>query len=257
MVQSLHETNAWFPEETLKTGFWKGPARHSHEEKAMTDPNIVIVGSFLLAFKAILVEGSEVAILSLATIKQLGRNNILVGVALGGLGSVVTFLVVRQVFVLLPAVIIDFATSIVLFYFSSRFLRGFIKYAFKHKSFREKMARMEKEVVDKDLKREGANPSLGVVPFSIPNSLPVLSITLTEGFEASLILAAAGAFNLQWTLIGAGVSLAVLVVVSAISYDYLMRVPRWLLDVIAGVVLLTFGLIFFASGVVSIITGTA
>jgi uncharacterized membrane protein len=223
----------------------------------MTDPNIVIIGSFLLAFKAILVEGSEVAILSLATIKQLGRNNILFGVALGGLGSVVTFLVVRQVFVLLPAVIIDFATSIVLFYFSSRFLRGFVKYAIRHKSFREKMSRMEKEVIDKDLKREGADPGLTVVPFSIPNSLPVLSITLTEGFEASLILAAAGAFNLQWTLIGAGVSLLVLVIVSAISYDYLMRVPRWLLDIIAGIVLLTFGLIFFASGVISLLTGTA
>jgi len=223
----------------------------------LTDPNIVIIGSFLLAFKAILVEGSEVAILSLATIKQLGRNNILLGVALGGLGSIVTFLVVRQVFVLLPTVIIDFATSIVLFYFSSRFLRGFVKYKFRHKSFRDKMERMGREAVEKDLKREGANPSLAVVPFSIPNSLPVLSITLTEGFEASLILAAAGAFNLQWTLIGAAVSLAVLVVVSAISYDYLMRVPRWLLDVIAGVVLLTFGLIFFASGVLSIITGAA
>jgi uncharacterized membrane protein len=223
----------------------------------LTDPNIVIIGSFLLAFKAILVEGSEVAILSLATIKQLGRNNILLGVALGGLGSIVTFLIVRQVFVLLPAVIIDFATSVVLFYFSSRFLRGFVKYRFRHKSFRDKMERMGREAVEKDLKREGANPSLAVVPFSIPNSLPVLSITLTEGFEASLILAAAGAFNLQWTLIGAAVSLAVLVVVSAISYDYLMRVPRWLLDVIAGVVLLTFGLIFFASGVLSIITGTA
>jgi len=41
----------------------------------MTD-TVIIIGSFLLAFKAILIEGSEVAILSLATIKQLGRNNI-------------------------------------------------------------------------------------------------------------------------------------------------------------------------------------
>lgn len=223
----------------------------------MTDPNVVIIGSFLLAFKAVLVEGSEVAILSLATIKQLGRNNILVGVALGGLGSIVTFVAVRQVFILLPVVVIDFATSIVLFYFSSRFLRGFIKYKFRGKSFREKMARMEKEVVDKDLKREGSDPSLTVVPFSISNSLPVLSITLTEGFEASLVLAAAGAFNFQWTVIGAIVSLAVLAVVSAISYDYLMRVPRWLLDIIAGLVLLTFGAIFFASGIISLVTGTA
>jgi uncharacterized membrane protein len=222
----------------------------------LTDPSIVIIGSFLLAFKAILVEGSEVAILSLATIKQLGRNNILFGVAMGGLGSVLTFLAVRQVFLLLPVIVIDFATAIVLFYFSSRFLRGFVKYAFRHKSFREKMERMQREVIEKDLKHTGVDPNLQV-PFSVQNSLPVLSITLTEGFEASLVLAAAGAFNLQWTVIGAAVSLLVLAIVSAVSYDYLMRVPRWLLDVIAGVVLLTFGLIFFASGILSLLTGTA
>jgi len=69
-------------------------------------------------------------------------------------------------------------------------------------------------------------------------------------------LAAAGAFNIQWTLIGAAVSLMVLVAVSAVSYDYLMRVPRWLLDLIAGVVLLSFGLIFFTSGILSALTGT-
>jgi uncharacterized membrane protein len=223
----------------------------------MTDPTVVIIGSFLLAFKAILVEGSEVAILSLATIKQLGRNNILFGVIAGGLGSIVTFLVVWRVFLLLPAIVIDFATAIVLFYFSSRFLRGFVKYAIKHKSFRDKMARMEREVIDKDLKREGLVGSTQPIPFSVPNSLPVLTITLTEGFEASLVLAAAGAFNIQWTLIGAAVSLLVLVVVSAVSYDYLMRVPRWLLDVIAGLVLLTFGSIFFVSGILSLITGAA
>jgi uncharacterized membrane protein len=222
----------------------------------MTDPTVVIIGSFLLAFKAILIEGSEVAILSLATIKQLGRSNILFGVIAGGLGSIVTFLVVWRIFLLLPAIIIDFATAIVLFYFSSRFLRGFVKYAFRHKSFREKMARMGKEVVDKDLQRGGATDPAQPIRFSIPNSLPVLTITLTEGFEASLVLAAAGAFNIQWTLIGAVVSLAVLVVVSAVSYDYLMRVPRWLLDLIAGIVLLSFGLIFFASGILSALTGT-
>ncbi len=222
----------------------------------MTDPMVVIIGSFLLAFKAILIEGSEVAILSLATIKQLGRNNILFGVIAGGLGSIVTFLVVWRIFLLLPAIIIDFATAIVLFYFSSRFLRGFVKYAFRHKSFREKMVRMGQEVIDKDLLREGATDPSQPIRFSIPNSLPVLTITLTEGFEASLVLAAAGAFNIQWTLIGAVVSLAVLIVVSAVSYDYLMRVPRWLLDLIAGVVLLSFGLIFLASGILSALTGT-
>jgi len=149
----------------------------------MTDPTVVIIGSFLLAFKAILIEGSEVAILSLATIKQLGRNNILFGVIAGGLGSIITFLVVWRIFLLLPAIIIDFATAIVLFYFSSRFLRGFIKYAIKHKSFREKMARMGREVIEKDLEREGAIDSTQQIRFSIPNSLPVLTITLTEGFD--------------------------------------------------------------------------
>jgi uncharacterized membrane protein len=222
----------------------------------MTDPTVVIIGSFLLAFKAILVEGSEVAILSLATIKQLGRNNILFGVIAGGLGSIVTFLAVWRVFLLLPAIVIDFATAIVLFYFSSRFLRGFVKYAFRHKSFRDKMARMEKEVIEKDLKRVGSSDLTQPIPFSVSNSLPVLTITLTEGFEASLVLAAAGAFNIQWTVIGAAVSLIVLVAVSAVSYDYLMRVPRWLLDLIAGIVLLSFGLIFFASGILSALTGT-
>jgi len=220
----------------------------------MTD-TVIIIGSFLLAFKAILIEGSEVAILSLATIKQLGRNNILFGVIAGGLGSIFTFLVVWYVFTLLPLIIIDFATAAVLFYFSSRFLRGFVKYAFRHKSFRDKMAKMGKEVIEKDLKREGAVDSTQPIRFSVPNSLPVLTITLTEGFEASLVLAAAGAFNIQWTLIGAAVSLIVLVAVSAVSYDYLMRVPRWLLDLIAGVVLLSFGLIFFVSGVISALTG--
>ncbi len=221
----------------------------------MTDPTVVIIGSFLLAFKAILVEGSEVAILSLATIKQLGKRNILFGVLMGGLGSVVTFYVVLRIFALLPVIIVDFLTAVVLFYFSSRFLRGFVKYYFRHKSFRDKMAAMSRKVIEEDLRR-GANPSLQVIPFSVPNSLPVLTITLTEGFEASLVLAAAGAFNFQWTLIGAMVSLLLLIVVSAISYDYLMRVPRWLLDLIAGVVLLSFGLIFFASGVISALTGT-
>jgi uncharacterized membrane protein len=222
----------------------------------MTDPTVVIIGSFLLAFKAILIEGSEVAILSLATIKQLGRNNILFGVIAGGLGSILTFLVVWRIFLLLPAIIIDFATAIVLFYFSSRFLRGFINYAFKHKSFRDKMARMGKEAIEKDLKREGTLDPTQPIRFSIPNSLPVLTITLTEGFEASLVLAAAGAFNIQWTLIGAAVSIIVLIAVSAVSYDYLMRVPRWLLDLIAGIVLLSFGLIFFTSGILSALTGT-
>src|SRR5437899_13109935 len=124
----------------------------------------------------------EVSINSLPTIKHLCRNDILFGVIAGGLGSIITFLIVWQIFLLLPAIIIDFATAIVLFYFSSRFVRGFIKYAIRHKSFREKMARMEKEVIEKDLKRQGATDSTQPIQFSVSNSLPVLSITLTEGF---------------------------------------------------------------------------
>ncbi len=48
----------------------------------LTD-GVVIVGSFLLSFKAVLLEGSEVAILSVATVKQLGKSNVLLGVVRG------------------------------------------------------------------------------------------------------------------------------------------------------------------------------
>ena len=213
----------------------------------MSDPSVVIVASFLLAFKAILVEGSEVAILSLATIKQLGKSNVLTGVLLGLAGSLIVFLAVRQVFLLLPDIVINLATGVVILYFSSRFLRGFGRYYFGKKSFRTKMQKMEAEVVQKDLERyQGMQPT--IIPFSLVNSLPVLAITLTEGFEASLVLAAAGTFNLEWTFIGSVASIALLLLVSAISYDYLLRFPRWLLDLLAGSVLLTFGAYFLVSG---------
>src|SRR2546430_6777878 len=103
----------------------------------MTD-TVIIIGSFLLAFKAILIEGSEVAILSLATIKQLGRNNILFGVIAGGLGSIVTFLVVWRVFLPLPPIVIYFSPSIVLFYFSSRVLCGCIQVRLRHTALWER-----------------------------------------------------------------------------------------------------------------------
>ena len=47
-------------------------------------------------------------------------------------------------------------------------------------------------------------------------------------------------------------SIALLISVSAVSYQYLLRVPRWLLDLIAGVVLLSFGLFFLVSGILSV-----
>ncbi|HEV2120247.1 MAG TPA: hypothetical protein VGS11_09125 [Candidatus Bathyarchaeia archaeon] len=219
----------------------------------MAGLDVVIIASFLLAFKAFLIEGSEVAILSLATIKQIGRRNVFLGVILGGLGSIVTFLVVYQAFLALKTIsdaLINLIPGVVILYFSYRFLRGFVKYYFRGKSFRAKMEKWSEEVVEKDRSHSGGvTTGKGQIPFSIRNSLPVFSITMTEGFEASLILAAAGAFNIEWTLIGALASLILLIVVCAFSYDYLMQVPRWALDLIAGIVLLSFGSYFFVSGV--------
>jgi uncharacterized membrane protein len=210
--------------------------------------SIVIIGSFVLAFKAVLVEGSEVAIIAVATFSQLGKRNVLAGVLLGALGSLGIFLAVREFFVLLPEIVVDLLTGSVLLYFSRKFLRGFVRYYFGKRSFRDKMKKIEEEVVEKDLAHMKGSTGSGVIPFSLLNSLPVFSITITEGFEASLVLAAAGAFNLVWTSIGAAVSITVLVVISFVSYDYLMRVPRWLLDLIAGVVLFSFGSFFFVTG---------
>jgi uncharacterized membrane protein len=192
-----------------------------------------------------------VAILSVATVQQLGKQNVLFGILSGGAVSVMLFLGLRQVFLLLPELLIDFATGAVILYFSYKFLRGFKRYYFGKKSFRDKMKRMEDEVVEKDMAHYGAERP-AVIPFSPLNSLPVLTITLTEGFEASLVLAAAGTFNLGWTVIGALISLALIITVSALSYDYLLRFPRWALDLLAGSILLTFGTFFIVSGLLSL-----
>jgi len=210
---------------------------------------VVIIGSFLLAFKAVLIEGSEVTILSLATVKRMGKNNVLLGVALGGFGSILTFVIVRQFFLLLSDIAINLVAGIVILYFSYRFLRGFYKYYFGGKSFRAKMEKMEDELVTKEMGHLQTGGSSSEIPFSLSNSLPVFSITMTEGFEASLVLAAAGSFNLEWTAVGAAISIVVLIIVSAISYDYVMQFPRWLLDLIGGCVLFLFGAFFLVSGI--------
>ena len=217
---------------------------------------VVIIGSFLLAFKAVLVEGSEVAILSVATVKQLGKINVLLGVLAGAGASVLILLTVRQVFLLLPEALIDLGTGCVILYFSYRFLRGFKRYYFGKRSFRAKMEKLESEVVEKDLEKYGSNRP-DVLPFSFVNALPVFAITLTEGFEASLVLGASGTYNFEWTAIGALVSIALLVIISAISYDYLIRFPRWGLDLLAGSVLFAFGTFFFVSGLVLALLGGA
>ncbi len=214
----------------------------------MSPITVTIIASFLLAFKSILVEGSEIVILSLATVSQLGKRNVLFGVILGIGGSLIIFAVVRQVFLLLPEVVIDLLAAVILFYFSSKFLRGFVKYYFGKKSFREKMTRLSKEIVAKGLEQSKVDSPTSVISFSFVNSLPVFAITLNEGFEASIVLGAAGAFNLEWTGIGAALSILVLIVVAIASYDYLIRFPRWLLDLIAGVVLFSFAAYFLGSG---------
>lgn len=214
----------------------------------------MVVASFLLAFKAVLIEGSEVAILSVATVKQLGKNNVLLGVLTGAGVSVLIFLGVRQVFLLLPEALIDLGTGIVILYFSYKFLRGFKRYYFGKRSFRAKMEKLESEVVQKELERYGGEKP-AVLPFSLLAALPVFTITLTEGFEASLVLGASGTYSLEWTIVGALTSIVILIVVSAISYDYLIRVPRWGLDLLAGCVLLTFGAYFVASGLIAVFFG--
>jgi uncharacterized membrane protein len=215
---------------------------------------VVIIASFLLAFKAVLVEGSEVAILSVATVKQLGKNNVLLGVLAGVAASALIFLSVRQIFLLLPEAAIEIGTGVVILYFSYRFLRGFKRYYFGKRSFRAKMEKMQSDMVEKELERyAGDKPA--VVPFSFLNSLPVFTITLTEGFEASLVLGASGTYNFEWTLIGATVSIILLIIVSAISYDYLIRFPRWGLDLLAGCVLLIFGTFFLLSGLLLVLFG--
>ena len=209
---------------------------------------VVVVAAFLLAFKAVLVEGSEVAILSVATVKQLGKNNVLLGVLAGAGASLFIFLGVRQVFLLFPEAAIDVGTGLVILYFSYRFLRGFKRYYFGKRSFRTKMEKMENEVVEKEMEKYGTERP-ATVPFSLVNALPVFSITLTEGFEASLVLSASGAYNFEWTVIGATVSILLLIVICAISYEYLIRFPRWGLDLLAGSVLFTFGTFFLVSGI--------
>lgn len=220
----------------------------------MADITVVIIASFLIAFKAVLLEGTEVTVLALATVTQLGKKNVMTGVLMGFIASLALFFIVRGFFLLLPEALVDFATAAVLLYFSSRFLRAFRRYYFGKKSFRAKMEKMEQGVVEKSRAHLPAG-STGQVPFSFMNTLPVFSITLTEGLEASLVLAAAGTFNLEWTAIGGVVSIALLLVIAAISYDYLIRFPRWALDILAGSILLTFGLYFAANGVLTLLGG--
>ena len=139
----------------------------------MSPITVTIIASFLLAFKSILVEGSEIVILSLATVSQLGKRNVLLGVILGIGGSLIIFGVVRQVFLLLPEIVIDLLASVILFYFSSKFLRGFVKYYFGKKSFREKMTKLSKEIIAKDFEQSKGSESTSAIPFSFVNSLPV------------------------------------------------------------------------------------
>ena len=217
--------------------------------RSMESNLTIVLASFLLAFKAVLVEGSEVAIIAVATVSRLGKKNVLLGVLLGALGSLAMLLVVREAFTLLPDMLIDFGTAIILLYFSRKFWKGFLKYYRSRGLFAAKVKKIEDEVIQKSLEHSKSSAAEGAIPFSFANSVPVLFITLTEGFEASLVLAAAGAFSPEWTAVGGLLSLALLVIVSIAAYDKLLQVPHWLLDLIAGIVLLSFGSFFAVSGV--------
>lgn len=49
----------------------------------MSPITVTIIASFILAFKSILVEGSEIVILSLETVSQLGKRNVLLDLIAG------------------------------------------------------------------------------------------------------------------------------------------------------------------------------
>lgn len=213
---------------------------------------ITIIGSFLISFKAVLLEGSEVAILSLATLNQVGTRNAAAGIIFGLIASFFIFLGVRELFSFLPSLAIDFVAGAILLYFSRKFLSGFIKYYTKRKVFSEKIEKETSEIISKEkaiLQRRESH-------LSLLNTIPIFTITLTEGFEASIVLATAGTISIFWTAIGAITSITLISLICVFSYKYLMNFPRWLLDLIAGLVLLSFGTIFIITGTLEVLTRT-
>ncbi len=103
------------------------------------------------------------------------------------------------------------------------------------------MKKEEEEIVEKSIGKE----------FNKVNIMPMFFATLVEGTEATLIIAASGAFSPYYAIYGAIAGIIVLIAFAAISYRYLMKLPRWALDLIAFAVLTTFGIIFIISGILN------
>jgi uncharacterized membrane protein len=224
--------------------------------------SIPILASFLLSFKSVLIEGSEVTILSLATLNLIGRRNVFLGIVLGSIGALISYVILSQVFLFVAGqseilglangglILIDLIAGSITLFFSWRFLKEFVKYYRTRSSFEEAMAEETAEVVEqgKKARASGPEPIKGQqqeeIPFSLRMSLPVLTITLSEGFEASLVIAAASTFNPTFATVGAVTSILLLLVIAAVAYRYLTRVPKWALEGLAGAILLVFGSYF-------------
>ncbi|MFP3254974.1 MAG: hypothetical protein RXP30_00865 [Thermoplasmata archaeon] len=200
-----------------------------------------LVLSFLASFKAILIEGSEVTIIALTTIKKLGKKNVLAGLVSGIIVVILLYLILENIFSLFPSDYVSIVAGIILLYFAYRFGRGFYRYYFKGGNFELKMKKEEEEIVAKSLN----------VGFNRVNIIPMFFATLVEGTEATLIIAASGAFSPQYAIFGAITGILVLVAFAAVSYRYLMKLPRWALDLIAFTVLTVFGIIFIVSGILN------
>ena len=224
--------------------------------------SISILASFLLSFKSVLIEGTEVTILSLATIDLIGKRNVFLGITLGSIGALISYVILSQAFHLIAGqnkilgaangglILIDLVAGSITLFFSWRFLKEFVKYYRTRSSFEEAMAEETAEVVAQGKKVRASRPEAvkgqpqESIPFSLRMSLPVLTITLSEGFEASLVIAAASTFNPTFAIVGAVTSILLLLVIAAVAYRYLTRVPKWALEGLAGAILLAFGSYF-------------
>jgi len=201
-----------------------------------------IILSFLASFKAILIEGSEVTIIALTTFQKLGKKNVLMGVFLGVIVILILYLILQNIFLMFPQDYVSIAAGIILLYFSYRFGRGFYRYRFKGRKFELKMKKESEEIIEKSVKNE----------YNRVNITPMFLATLVEGTEATLIIAASGAFSPTYAIFGAITGIAVLIAFALASYRYLMKLPRWVLDLIAFVVLFTFGTIFIVTGLLNL-----
>lgn len=230
--------------------------------------SVQIIASFLLAFKAVLLEGAEIALLSLGIISVVGKKNVLLGLAIGLIGTLAIYLIISQVFLFVIGqksllgienggqIIVNIVAGAIILFFSFKFLRAFVKYFRTKSSLGESIRAEEDELISDERKilasehnivGNGNSNSSKVVHASLKLAFPVTAITLSEGFEASLVLSAASAYNAIYTIIGAVTSIIIVLAASAIAYKHLTKVPKWLLEGLAGSVLLIFGLYFIVS----------